>query len=417
MLAEIEAQPDFKSILNKSQKTSYKHDLQRYDKIYRSIAEEMIRASRLGENVNVQKLIKESGLTRGKVTNIITRLKANGITRLDEIPDYLVTRNAFLAHPKIVELNSMVNKQHIKSQITNSLYKICRTLILPPEKVISDTRTSQICFNEYITRLGKPPSQELVGGLKTALRLNGIQVNTNVITFDKGKNDYSNVQLTDAELSIMLDNIERKHGVEFKNIVALHHEIFPRPSALFTNNYSPIVKTTNVDGKQYDYLEVSIYESKQKKRYTKLILNPKVIEIMRERNGKIIAFEKLKELTDKYEKILRDAYIELGKYLPDVLYRLGEREWFFRNRPAHTLRHSGAHMWMRRTGFNAGLVATMGWDSPSTLTKFYAGLTPSTLMMQGVCFHCRPPPTLTGDMIFCSPTHALAYMWNHKGDT
>ena len=108
--------------------------------------------------------------------------------------------------------------------------------------------------------------------------------------------------------------------------------------------------------------------------------------------------------------MLREYYIEIGKIEKDTKYQKGVDGWLYLNRPIYTIRHSAAQMWMRRTAFNLELVAKMGWDDTKTLSKFYARTTVKNIMQAGTCYYCRPPQTKTAERLFCSATHALAYL-------
>lgn len=48
-------------------------------------------------------------------------------------------------------------------------------------------------------------------------------------------------------------------------------------------------------------------------------------------------------------------------------------------KPFHFLRHTGAHLWLNRTGYDYGLVAEMGWEDLNTLRQCYGGLPPEIL--------------------------------------
>ena len=115
-------------------------------------------------------------------------------------------------------------------------------------------------------------------------------------------------------------------------------------------------------------------------------------------------------ISAKYAGMLREYYVEIEKMERDQVYKKGVEAWMYSNRPIYTIRHSAALMWMRRTGFNLELVAKMGWDDTKTLSKFYARTTVNNIMQAGNCYYCRPPSTETNEKIFCSASHALAYI-------
>jgi hypothetical protein len=113
---------------------------------------------------------------------------------------------------------------------------------------------------------------------------------------------------------------------------------------------------------------------------------------------------------------LRVYYTQIGKIEEGVKYEKGVHGWLYSNKPIYTLRHSSATMWLRRLAFNTGLVATMGWEDPKTLTRFYARNTVNNILQAGRCYYHNPPKTLTDISVFCSAPHCTAYLYKLYGD-
>lgn len=80
----------------------------------------------------------------------------------------------------------------------------------------------------------------------------------------------------------------------------------------------------------------------------------------------------------------------------------------------YVLRHSGAHKWCRRTKYDYGFVAEIGWTDLNTLRDCYAGMDIKARMKQDTCFYCKPPmnPELMPNKTFCSANHAFIYFSN-----
>jgi hypothetical protein len=109
-------------------------------------------------------------------------------------------------------------------------------------------------------------------------------------------------------------------------------------------------------------------------------------------------------------KVLREFYQSIGKINMDVKYKPKQLGWLYRNRPIYTERHSSATMWLRRLNYNVPFVASMGWEDPKTLLKFYAKITTNNIMQQNICYYCSPPNILTDKASFCCAAHAVAYL-------
>jgi hypothetical protein len=164
-------------------------------------------------------------------------------------------------------------------------------------------------------------------------------------------------------------------------------------------------------GRTIEYAQLSVVESKQGVRYDKLILHPKVLEMTFDmKYGKPIVSEKKEVAEKKYADLLRTFYISIGKIDDNTIYKSGNEQWIYKTRPLYTIRHSSAHMWMRRTNYNADLVASMGWEDSKTLLKYYSRVSTKSIMSAGMCQYCKPPLRDTGEYSFCSATHATAYL-------
>ena len=92
--------------------------------------------------------------------------------------------------------------------------------------------------------------------------------------------DYANTRLSDQEFQKGLEFMEREGGIEYKNLFGIHHETFVRPITLFKVLPKVEMQFLEVAGKTLEYAQLSVVESKQGVRYDKLILHPKVVDMV-----------------------------------------------------------------------------------------------------------------------------------------
>jgi len=387
-------------------------------KLKKRLADVLIENLRSGIPSKRADIIKTLGITPKMYDKWKQHLVEAGLFNIEipDTPQFLVTFEKFSELDKIKLLEERIKLEGGSvGQTIHNIYHLCFVLKISPDKLLDNTRQAQLYFVDYLERCKKLKITHSIHEIRKALR-KSLRLFDQPVTGGRlfmvnlPTADYSRVQLSDKEREFAMDYIEKIGNYEFKVIFAIHHEIFPRTHTLFQIKYNQYKeKTVTVDNKSLEYLELPVYESKQKKTYDKLILDPTVVKMVKELNGRPI-FKGIRwdYSASAYKSILRRLYMELGKTTKDPAY--GSDEWFYYNRPTYVIRHSSAHMWMRRTGFNASLVSTMGWEEASTLTTHYANIGTANLMQQGTCFFCRPPIDMTGDAIFCSPTHALAYL-------
>lgn len=110
-----------------------------------------------------------------------------------------------------------------------------------------------------------------------------------------------------------------------------------------------------------------VYESKTDKTWTKFIKAPGAVKIVQEymktRKGKVHFFagaESWPHFMERMSVNIRAGFKEMGI-----------TEKYCMTKPLYTMRHFGAHLWLKRTGYNYGAVAEMGWEDLQTLRKWY----------------------------------------------
>ena len=298
------------------------------------------------------------------------------------------------------------------------LYQICKITDTHPEDLKDSIRKAEITYAKFVEIWKRDHPEKLLikhdKAMRKFLMFLGHSITNSHKTFyadDSVGGDYANTRLSDQEFQLGLEFMEKEGGNEYKNLFGIHHETFVRPITLFKTLPKVEMQFLEVAGKTLEYAQLSVVESKQGVRYDKLILHPKVVDMTFDLKANQMIVSDKKEIAEKkYANLLRSFYQEIGKLDPDNISKRGEEGWLYQNRPLYTIRHSSAHMWMRRTNYNADLVASMGWEDSKTLLKFYSRVSTKSIMSAGVCQYCRPPIRVSPEFSFCSASHAVAYL-------
>jgi hypothetical protein len=165
----------------------------------------------------------------------------------------------------------------------------------------------------------------------------------------------------------------------------------------------------------YEYFTFKVFESKTEKTFTKLIIHPKLVRLIKafiKKNGPgYPLFHK-----DISPSVRLGYYCEVNRTIFQSLgidvTRDGQGNLinYWKEKSEHTLRHCGIKLWLRRLGFNATLVALMTHDDVSTTAKVYGGLSVESLFQQGHCWFHDPPEIKSENAVFCSLKCALQYL-------
>lgn len=236
---------------------------------------------------------------------------------------------------------------------------------------------------------------------------------------------YNHVQLSDKAKIRGIKFFKEKYGIEYARFFALMFEMMPRTSAMFDWVVSFQFESKHIDGILCHYAKTRIYESKTDKWWNKTIYDPAVLELARDApQGKpIITTENRNTFEKRFGVAMREFYVQ-EKMLPETVllsrkdsrypkYKKTTTEFYLLTHAVYTLRHSGAHMWMRRSNYNGVLVANKGWETVDILTKAYAGMPDDYELEAGTCYYCDPPQNRdTENYVFCSPRHSLVYLQN-----
>ncbi len=297
----------------------------------------------------------------------------------------------------------------------NYIFKICNAIQVIPEELSKDLDSAKMHYLSFEQlfqeKFPNTTTENYRKAIRSFLRFMGVRIPPrdkvlNSATDSKG--DYARVYLTVPEVKEVAKILGEEAGYEYKTLFYLHHEIFARPTTMHGWVPNVDVKTVDIDGKTYEYGEADIFEKKQNKHYTKVILEPMALKMAKGYKSKIIS-DPISKYESKYSKGLKTAYEQIGKITRND-YTKGEEGWLYYNRPIYTIRHSAAVHWLYRTAFDASMVARMGWEKVDTLSQFYARSTASNMMQKGLCYYCNPPKVLEDMPIFCTPMHSLAYL-------
>lgn len=299
------------------------------------------------------------------------------------------------------------------------LFRICNASKTTPEKLsesLNSAKTAFLEFDDVFHKNDKTLTNEKYRKvLRAFLQFRGIIIPNKDPVIHGGSDsqgDYATVALNPVEVSNVAKIINETLGERYHDLFRIHHETFPRPQTLHSWIPNMEVKHVDVDGQSLPFGQTSVFESKQKKHYNKLILEPNALQLLYKYNGKSIIGEdvKFRDFIAKYSAGLKEAYYSIGKLLPDQKYPKGTEGWLWYNKPIYAIRHSAAVQWINRTSFDVNLVATMGWEKPDTLTKYYARISTNNIMQKGVCYYCAPPSITGSQPVFCSAPHALAFI-------
>ena len=369
-------------------------------------------------------IAREIGVSKATVSNYRKALRKEGLIKDKRRVstgggDWMVSRQLFDEIPCIAKFTERLKLDQLTpTEYTNRLYDICRTTGTHPDKIIETLESAEIIFSKF-TEKYKAKNPELMRdrynrSIRKFLAHNQITLPPNSKVMPSGTDssgEYSRVRLDDNTVENCTAFLSKNYGDEWGLLFGIHHEIFARPATMLKWTPNVEIQYDEVDGKSYEYGVCSVLEKKTKKRYDKLIFQPDVLKHVKELSQNKPIIEGTQDMISaKYAGMLRDYYVEIEKMERDQIYKKGVEAWMYSNRPIYTIRHSAALMWMRRTGFNLELVAKMGWDDTKTLSKFYARTTVNNIMQAGNCYYCRPPSAETNEKIFCSASHALAYI-------
>jgi len=235
---------------------------------------------------------------------------------------------------------------------------------------------------------------------------------------------YNHVQLSDGAKLRGIKWFKEKYGMDYARFFAFMSEMIVRTSSLYKWMPSFAFKTITIDGILCEYAETRIYESKTDEYWTQKIYDPVVLEIAKNTpQGEQLIKENHQLFVERFARAMREFFVS-EKLLSETAllsrnnplypkYKKYTLEYFLIRRSIYALRHSSTHMWMRRSNYNADIVAKKGWENTDTLIKAYAKMPDDYELEAGTCHYCDPPEGRnTENFLFCRPRHALVYLQN-----
>lgn len=235
---------------------------------------------------------------------------------------------------------------------------------------------------------------------------------------------YNHVQLSYGAKLRGIEWFKGKYDMDYARFFAFMSEMIVRTKSLYRWMPSFAFKTVTIDGVLCEYATTEIHESKTEKYWSQKIFDPVVLEIAKNTpHGERLIKENFKLFESRFNQAMREFYVS-EKLLPATVllprkdplhpkYKRFTTEYFLTRRSTYALRHSSAHMWMRRSNYNAEIVAKKGWEDTNTLVKAYAELPDDYELQAGTCHYCDPPEGADNENpLFCNPRHALVYLQN-----
>lgn len=196
-----------------------------------------------------------------------------------------------------------------------------------------------------------------------------------------GHGQYSDVKLSDEEIKLADKYIQENFGLDsdFYRIVFVGIESCARKEALLEMNLD-WEKSTDDD--KFTTFFMTAFESK-----TEHIEGGKRIKyIQRQKTQQSLEMAKSNgyvKLWNSKEISKRQYYDTLRKELKKLYTYLGKTNHYFFEEPVHSLRHIGAHFWLRLTGYDYGVVAEIGdWQTIDELKKSYGKMPPDMIMQK-----------------------------------
>lgn len=333
----------------------------------------------------------------------------------------------------------------IKSHV-NRMYVFCKTLGIEPKDIISSDNHLQYLANlvtmfkthlklgtvEYtrpafaksVERNPDSAHKDYVKSIQSFLSVFGKGIPPRYATkgsvLDRSQvmaGAYADTMINDKQFSIGLEYM-KQFEIKYQAIFAMMFEIMARPESLFSWVNNIQFKQTTIEHRVVQYAEIpQFYESKTNSKWNKLILDPRVISIVKElpKNQRLFSSNVAGKQAEINE-ILREFYQKIRLFSvpnPPNNIQVYTDDWYLWNRPTYTLRHSGAHGWCRRCDYRYEKVGAMGWDDVNTLKKYYAKMPSHNLLDDAVCYQCTPPNDInTDNLYFCRFSHALLWLNN-----
>jgi hypothetical protein len=315
-------------------------------------------------------------------------------------------------------------------QLRGSLKIICDTLKLAPDNILAVARfriQGEKSLDELMTRFQseykKKNPKIRDGGLRNYssavidfVRFHGVAIPEKLEgALSRAKSNfgaYNDIELSDPQIEKGTQYAAMRYGSQEALFFGIGIESMHRFNAGINLTTSDLQLKKFGD---YEYFTFKVYESKTEKTFTKLIIHPKLIRLMKafiKKHGpgyplfhkEIAVSQRLAYYCETNRAIFESVGIDVSRD------GLGNLINYWKDKSEHTLRHCGIKLWLRRLAFNATLVALMTHDDVSTTAKVYGGLSVESLFQQGHCYYHDPPEVKSENAVFCSLKCAILYL-------
>lgn len=301
--------------------------------------------------------------------------------------------------------------------------RACDLLKLSPDRwTVSREINEELLFNVLAAAKAANPSIR-EGGLREYRMVVRNFANSHGVGWDRGAAPEiaSGKKVNYGEYSRIAASDEQREGIQqyaakhFPRNLALavilgHEVVTPRDETLRTLRCGQI-RFTMRNG--FPVAEFEVYEGKTESTWPKQAFDPRVVALLRHEvfsrppdhfllgNGEP---PKQSDLADA----LHEAYAAVGiDVKSDGNQRLIN---YWKDKPIHAMRHTTAHMWTRRSGGNAALVAKQGWKTTDIVSQVYANMSLEEAWNLNRCDYCKPDSRAGGDHFFCSWKCSLSWL-------
>jgi len=313
-------------------------------------------------------LSRELGVERTTIWRKLNELKAGGLLEELPAPEYQrfsLTKNWVEAIPSVKVWSDHMAFRGVRSRrdVLSCLKRFCDKLSITPDQLTPDSFRQLIIDRgmEWWKGVGEPTKYGYRKAVRGYLMSRGFSIPRGMgkslgLSGEKGDiSKYSHIKLSDDEIEQISKKIDQK---VYRTLWRIGILTCSRPGELI--NFKPAATSVR-DG----IATVEFFDTKnQKKRIKRVPVD--LLESYAEFYGKGFRIPaEPNELRDVFRKAYRDV---------------GLTDSYFYDHPLHTLRHVGAHYWLRRTNYSHSIVAKIGgWDSSEILRQVYGDI-PETII-------------------------------------
>jgi len=314
-------------------------------------------------------LARELGVERTTIFRRIQALKAAGL--LDEIHAH-VDYQRFSKTPAWMDAFPTVklwadnmkfrDVRKWKEQLA-AVKRFCDVLAITPDE-ISPSSFRQLVMDRAMVWWGEQKEGSKHGyrlAIRNYLMSRGFNIPRGMgksigLSGEKGNiSKYAHIKLSDEEIEKVAHEIPSK----------IHRSLF-RIGVLTCSRTSELVSFKPIAITESDGIAtVAFFDKKNNKRRVKRLPT---------------------SLLEDYAEFWKGGYrlpngpVEFRDDLRAAYRKIGLTEEYFYDHPIHTLRHVGAHYWLRRTNYSHSIVAKIGgWDSATILSEIYGDIPESVI--------------------------------------